>query len=200
MSTETRLHAIEEYLKILESAEENSLDKYYPVGSVYITKTNVNPSTFLGGEWSLVDKDFKFNWITSGFTFNTTNTQNGAFAAIPNDKTIELRFTFKNKVAISDDIFTIGTLNPLSIGITDGRQLHSIYGQVNADGLNAIGLASLDWDNNVGTLAVSDWVTRATAYPTTTGQGCQLSMILTAQKVTSMMDTFCDKFYWHRTA
>lgn len=52
MSIETRLHAVEEYLKILESAEGNSLDKYYPVGSYYETSDSTfDPNIAWGGTW-----------------------------------------------------------------------------------------------------------------------------------------------------
>jgi hypothetical protein len=30
----------------------------FPVGSTYTTSTNVNPSTFMGGAWTLIDKEF----------------------------------------------------------------------------------------------------------------------------------------------
>lgn len=52
MSIETRLHAVEEYLKILQT--KSQLDYYYPVGSYYETSdANFNPNTAWGGTWVL---------------------------------------------------------------------------------------------------------------------------------------------------
>ena len=55
-------------------------DTWYPIGSYYITKTNTNPSSIVGGTWNLVHKTFKqdttYNNPNNCFTFNTTNVSN----------------------------------------------------------------------------------------------------------------------------
>lgn len=52
MSIETRLHAVEEYLKILQT--KSQLDYYYPVGSYYETSdADFDPNTAWGGTWVL---------------------------------------------------------------------------------------------------------------------------------------------------
>lgn len=51
MSIETRLHAVEEYLKILQT--KSQLDYYYPVGSYYETSdASFIPNTAWGGTWA----------------------------------------------------------------------------------------------------------------------------------------------------
>lgn len=51
MSIETRLHAVEEYLKILQT--KSQLDYYYPVGSYYETSdASFDPNTAWGGTWN----------------------------------------------------------------------------------------------------------------------------------------------------
>ena len=79
MSIETRVHAIEEYLKILESAEGNSLDKYYPVGSYYETSDSTfDPNIAWGGTWVLetegqVHVSAGNNYSVSGALSNTSD-------------------------------------------------------------------------------------------------------------------------------
>lgn len=170
----------------------------YPVNSVFITATNTNPSTMLGyGTWSLIDKDFKYQWITSGFTFNTTNTTDGSYAACLNGKTIEFRLTWHNKTALSDSDVTIGTLTRSSVGISAG---HMCYPVAYNDGCNAIGQMHFDLANASAVLGSYDWVTRATSYPTTTDGTAFLSFTYVVHSPSNMTDSFCDKFYWKRTA
>ena len=181
----------------------------FPVGSVYVTSENVNPQTYLGGEWSLIRKSLKYQWLTSGFTWNNTNTQDYSttatryFMAIPNGNVIELRFQWWNKIAPSDTTITIGTFVPSSLGLPNTSiASHAIYGIVNADGLNAAGLAKLspDTDNNIYTLSIDDYVTRTEAYPTSTNMSHQLSLIFNVQNTTHLLDSFCDEFHWKRVS
>jgi phage minor structural protein len=178
--------------------EGSVLDTAYPMGSCYTTSSNTNPQEWLGGSWTLMHKRFKSQWITTGFTYDTTNTQNGAFAASLNGNTIEFRFMWQNKVAISDTQATIGTLDVASVGINTGE--HGVYAVGFADALNAIGMFYLDIPNGGDKTLVSyDWVTRAASYPTTTGADCRLNFTINV-RLNQMLDSFCDEFIWERTA
>lgn len=42
------------------------LDIVYPIGSLYISKNNTNPSTLFGGTWERVNGDYILNFISSG--------------------------------------------------------------------------------------------------------------------------------------
>lgn len=67
MSIETRLHAVEEYLKILQT--KSQLDYYYPVGSYYETSdASFDPNTAWGGTWERVNTGDKvlFSGDTTG--------------------------------------------------------------------------------------------------------------------------------------
>lgn len=176
--------------------ESNLLNLLYPVGSCYTTSTNTNPDTIFGGTWELINKQYRPQWITTGFTFNTTNTQEGAFVALLQGTNIEFRFIWKNKIAISDDTKPIGTLNKSSIGLVAA---HTAYAVGQNDGLNAVGMFYIDLNITTPILNVLDWVTRATSYPTATGHNCYLEFVVNVRPE-NMVDSFCDQFIWKRTA
>lgn len=175
------------------------IDILRPVGSYAISSDPTwNPNTAWGGTWSMVRKSLKYQWLTTGFTFNTSNTTGGEFVCIPNGNTIELRFKWKNKKALTDSATVIGTLNATAIGLNGG--LHAMYGQAQSDVLAAIGQSRISWNGTTGTLDVLDWVTRANALPTKTGQWITLSMIFNVGNTNYMRNEFCDLYYWKRTA
>lgn len=168
----------------------------HPVGACYVTSTNTNPSEWLGGNWTLIHKKFKCQWITTGFTFNTTNTQGGSFVALLNDNTIEFRFVWQNKIAISDDTKQIGTFDKTKIGIVGVG--HTCYGVGYADGLNSVGMFTIDMGNSPNLSSV-DWVSKAAALPTTTGQDCRFNCTYVVRE-DFMIDDFCDTFIWKRVS
>lgn len=185
-------------LKLLNAVKPESMrDALYPVGSCYTTSTNTNPSTIFGGMWELIDKQFASEWITTGFTWNTTNTSSGAFVCLKHGHTIELRFGWSNKKALSDDTVAIGTWNCSSI-LTNGE--HTGYFVGYCDALNATLLMSpTNIETSSWTFQMVDAVTRATSYPTGTGEGCRASYMFNV-RTDHMNDSACNQFIWKRTA
>lgn len=174
------------------------IKKMHPVGSMFVTSTNTDPNSSLGfGTWELVDKRFKYAWITSGFTWDSTNTQNGAFAAVLHGNSIEFRFVWANKVALTDDITIIGTLDLASIGLSAVQ--HNMFGVATCDGQNAIGCLEFTLGQETAVLRSNDWVTRAATIPTGVNSNCQAQFALTVQAHTGMIDSFCNEFVWKRT-
>ena len=118
MSIETRLHAIEEYLKIVESAEENSLNKYYPVGSYYETSDSTfDPNIAWGGTWILetegqVHVSAGSNYAVSGALSNTSDggeskhtlTTNEMAAHTHGNKTLTGYFTIRKTYNDSNNV------------------------------------------------------------------------------------------------
>lgn len=174
-------------------------DQEHPIGSCYTTSTNTNPSTYFGGTWELIHKSFTSAWISDAMTFDTTNTTDGASVFVLNGNTVEVRITWKNKVAISDNDIQIGTINMEKIGAS--AAWHMMYPVAYNDGCNAIGMAhvNLSTFSTATPVGVYDWVTRATSYPNTTGQGCYLNFTINV-RYNVMADDMCDEFVWKRTA
>ena len=173
-------------------------DLLYPVGSCMTVTSNTNPGTTFGrGTWELVHKLYKSQWVTLSPTWNTSAVTGTEAAAILNGDVLELRFYFTNKTAISDTETQICTFTPASVGVTSEGE-HGAYAPVMNDGCHAIGLGTLVGGTTY-ILRTTDWVTRPTSYPTTTGQACQISITMCIRSA-SKLDSFCDTFIFKRTA
>lgn len=171
------------------------LDLLYPVGSVYISSTNTNPSSVLGGTWSLIHKRFAYQIVENPVTYNSTNVQSGAVStAVLNGETIQLRMTFANKVDLNDGNITIGQLNLDQIGLNG--KYSEILPYFN-DGGGGIGMLTI---SNTGAIVNGEIVAKGTAttIPAGTSSGQVRGSLMFGQ--TSMLDSFCDEFHWKRTA
>lgn len=170
------------------------LDLLYPVGSVYISSTNTNPSGTLGGTWSLIHKRFAYKIVEDPVTFNTTNTQSGDSVAVINGEQIELRLSFAPKVELNDSTIAIGQLDLDKIGLT-GK--YGEYTSFLADGGNGIAIMYV---SNTGAIQTQEVITKTSGgtIPASTSTGQARLGLMFAQ--TSMLDSFCDEFHWKRTA
>lgn len=58
--TQNQLTNIYDYLDKFASAfnQVSVLDQVYPIGSIYISVNNTNPSTFIGGEWEKLSSNY----------------------------------------------------------------------------------------------------------------------------------------------
>lgn len=187
-----------------EKAEPSGGDCGFEIGSIYVSSTNTNPSSTLGGTWTLVDKAFAPRWITDAVTFNASVASNGDGVVMLRDHAIEMRLNWKNVTALSDNDETICTIDFSKIGISDGSALHIVHPVGYNDGCHAIGMfESTGFGTSgatSGTIKSVDWVTRESTYPATTGESAYLQFVTEVVNTTGVMDSFCDKFYWKRTA
>lgn len=53
-------------LKISNDLRDCVRDLFYPIGMLFISNKNVNPSISIGGTWVAVTNDYLLNFITSG--------------------------------------------------------------------------------------------------------------------------------------
>ena len=59
--------------KVVTDNKQELINLIYPVGSCITMSTNTNPSTKLGGTWTLIDKHMKAQYLDSGiFTANSS--------------------------------------------------------------------------------------------------------------------------------
>lgn len=108
---------------------ESKANRAYPIGSLYLTTTNTNPGTILGGNWKLVESIsepyfYRYNTPNANnevLTWNTTNVWKGA--NYPNwvvytllDGQLFLSFGIYPKVAVSDSSLTWFSINQSSTG------------------------------------------------------------------------------------
>ena len=165
----------------------------HAVGSIVITSTNANPSAELGGTWELIDKEFKSEASSSDdlFTANSNNCELTSCYYTRSGHSIQIRLNFINKVTLGDTNIELGNFNLDVLGVTSFP--YSLYNVIGAsDGGNA--LLTMFVNYTEGTLTHAESTNDVSA-----NNSCYLlfDVDVTASR---MIDSFCDKFYWKRTA
>lgn len=180
------------------------LNYTHPVGSVICMGSNTNPGNTLGGTWTLIDKEFKTQEITNAFVRNTTNTTSiDSQSVILSGKSIWVRMGFTNKVALGDtaiEVAYLGTSESAAfnkIGLTSTPYLTRLCGW--SDGGNAILQMNLFAGEDSGHYGR---VTSVDAQPATCAKDSTVFFTASSRitDINKMLDSFCDKFYWKRTA
>ena len=173
--------------------EEELYDLIYPIGSIYVSSTNTNPSTFLGGTWTLIDKEFEpatFNG-DSLFTKNSTNASGHSSYATRSGHTILLEIGFDSNSNINDDTKLIGTYNLSTLGITRFNNTIDFVGFT--DGGNCVVFFSV---STTGDLSTYDVIPDSYVSKGRYIEG-YVTVVLTPNY---MKDEACNKFYWKRNA
>lgn len=104
--TDRREKFINTSLKAIQNLVDNTVDKFYPVGSVYISVNDTNPSTLFGGTWERFAAGRTLVGVDTGQTeFNTVKKTGGA-------KTVALTVnqipSHSHKVTIDDYVYYVG--------------------------------------------------------------------------------------------
>ena len=191
-------------LNNLKTAEKSSLtgavnevfDKLYPVGSVYIMSTNANPNTIgIPGTWTFVDKEFKtahynIDNISGGFTNGSASAHTIYLLYSGHD--IIVTGTITSNAALSDTTVTLGTINPAKVGAVQHFSMaHRFVGY--ADGANGAAMLQVSYLGEIQSVDVIDL--------TSMTSGAVLTLETTIGLQPSLMaDSWCDKFYYKRTA
>ncbi len=167
----------------------NAYDKTHAVGSILITSTNTSPAETFGGEWELVDKEFKNMSITSG----VWESHNGSFkegsVVILAGHTISVNLNLSTSMAIASSTVDLGRLK-----------------------LELCGITALPFAN----VAIAGSTSNPLIYEQSTDGTIKFTKTLSGNSIASstvfpihferiveksvMLDTFCDKFYWKRIA
>ena len=166
----------------------------HPVGSVYISSTNTDPSSTFGGTWELIDKSFacKSLYDTSIFTPAANITVEAVHACIA-DHAIRFRLTLIVNTALSDAGVSFGTINWNKLGVT-GLPAAIVDHTSFRDSANG-GIIYSIWHQS-GEIQQLDTID-ADSIPS--GQTFTVDVPF-AFDTGFMLDSACDKFYWKRTA
>ena len=166
----------------------------FPVGSVVTTNTNTNPGTDLGGSWSLIDKEFKSQSRTATVTRNTTNFSALSVTALYNGHSITFVGSMTSRVNISNTNLEAMTQTLTNNGASALASALPFTGY--CDNAHAMVLMDIDTAGRVRTL---DVVIRGTGTSINSGNTFEWSVTCPCV-YTAMQDSFCDKFFWKRTA
>lgn len=178
--------------------KSNILKTAFPVGSEYVMSENKNPADVLGfGTWELVGKGFKDaqgSSASSFFTEDTTNTDTCTVYYRRSGNTMWLKFALKTLVAAAETNLTFGTLKLSALGVANIAS--TTWHTFPFCGENGIVLCSLTAAGKLTTVDVVIKGSGTSVAAASTIYG-QYTLVLRAE---DMIDSFCDKFYWKRTA
>lgn len=192
-------------------------DKFeHPVGSVLITSTNYqetdahHPNNAIGGEWSLIDKEYKNDYRAtynfSGWTPAATNgatlelSSRGGFIWNGHSLFIQIVLVTPSTVELNSGA-VLGTISRPSCGIKENGTFYLCPE-------NGIALVSAGDSNYMisyefyydGTITFKRIVSSSGTARTTLPKGAKIYIDVPIQVFTTdMLDDFCDKFYWKRT-
>ena len=169
----------------------------YPVGSCYVTSENTNPNDILGfGDWEIVDRSFTPQSVAldSLVTLNTTNCSEISVTAYLNGHNIYLIGSITTAVAITDSTLNMFTIKPSSVGLTS---FHKETRHVTlTDGGNAMIYYYIGDD---GVVSTRDTIVRGSE-TASLAKGSRHFVASVDVPYSVMLDSFCDKFCWKRTA
>ena len=181
--------------QMVGSETKISMDKY-PVGSVYVTSTNTNPSSYLGGTWSLWDKEFDAAEETALVTRNSTNFSAATVYVSRDGHSMTFSGSVTANVAISNTNLEVLTQTMSNNGASAGVNTNNIVFVGQCDSAHALVLMDIDSAGRIRTL---DVVVRGTGTSISSGSIITWNVTVPCQ-ASDMVDSYCNKFYWRRTA
>lgn len=179
----------------------NNFELMHPIGSIFVTNSNVNPSEQLGGKWSLINKEFssaKGSDTGTGtyFTKHSTNVGSYGLYFVRNGNSIDIRLMVKNNVELSDDKIILGNILFENLGFS--QLYYSLYSHLGGtDGGNAVVQSTLMYDT--GEVSSNDVIHKSNASNVATNSEIYFEFSFTIP-MEYMLDNACDKFYWKRTS
>ena len=185
--------------KALYNAYASLVNVAHPVGSIMITSTNASPASTVGGTWELVDKGFK---DTSGYITSTHWTAGTASLVdstsslfFLKDHMISIRLNLKTNAVLTDETSSLGSLALEKLGITS--LAYTVISDVAAsDG----GQCTISYSVGVsGAVSSSDVLALDDKHSMAAGSTFSIH-INQAISYPEMLDAYCNKFYWKRTA
>lgn len=181
-----------------ESGTGTTVNSAYPIGSVYCSSTNENPTALFGGVWELFDKEFiptHLQNIDPGcFTANADNTTSITVTAVQrNGHNLRMRVNFVVAKAVTDSTFSVATLDSTKLGFTSIFNTYFTHFNDNNDALFNMTLTTSALQIN-DAFSVTNQVHSVAA-------GTSVTLWFNVEiYYTYMIDSFCNKFYFRRIA
>lgn len=172
-------------------------DYIYPVGSVVCMSSNTNPSTVYGGTWALIDKEYKPQVVTA--TVTQTNTSAATVYAYLSGHQINFYISYTPSVALTDTSTVLFTITPSSCGAT---QFGNITRAFSAFG-DVLNVAIAYQITTAGVVSVLDVMVRGSSTASVAPGSAMSNMnaiTIYQNSISYMLDSFCNKFYFQRTA
>ena len=170
-------------------------DLMHPVGSIFITSTNTDPSATLGGTWTLFNKGFtSYAGENSEFVTAESNVSGVTCSVIRNDSTLRVRLGCTLGFNVTDTSTKIAKLNWDKIGIN--AISYALYSYpVGCDAGDAILLCQVL--NESGEVSINDAIGPNRGNAT---KDATIYIDFTVPiRYSQMIDSFCNRFYWKRT-
>ena len=178
----------------MNSAINTSNTAQFPVGSVYITSTNATPGTYLGGTWTLIDKQLARAQVDA-FTPTLGNSSTASVEGHVGGHMVHLVFSFTTKNSFSDangsDIITI---NPNKFGCSGWLTYRITHFSDGGDVLLQMNLTS------TGVLSIIDMMYRGNSNSTLAARAFSTCARDIYVPYNYLLDSWCDQFVWKRTA
>ncbi len=179
--------------------EVATFERVYPIGSIYCSSINTDPSEIYGGTWELIDKGFK-NETTVITQQATENLSAFEIASIRASNTIRFRFALTTSKEIGDSTVDLGTVNLAQHGLTDDGSGFFPYGVFGGVAMSDSGYGTvLLYFTSEGILQTRDCIMGDGSHILPANSPFYFNVTLPV-KPSQMLDEFCDKFYWKRTA
>lgn len=177
------------------------VDIAHPIGSILTTTTKENPGLKLGGSWEPVDKTFRYQYIPLDSTYWTGAAGSiypspTAASVILSDHTFALKLAMRVDTAIdNDNTVYLGTLNIKACGIEKLPQ-HIMYAPAVSDEGNCTVAYYVGTD---GKIELYETININGTHSMASGSVFYVYLTQSIEHE-NMLDNFCDKFYWQRTA
>lgn len=172
----------------------------YPIGTSYVTETNTNPKTLgVPGTWELYDKEFKAGYQELSNTNAATMTSMSSLLVRikRSGHAVYMECSGATKADITDTTLNVCTFKKDALGFQGTLGNHAMYITGFSDG--GQNMLMLSMNTNSLTLQALD-AAGDDSHKVSSGATITWSQTIVAATHENMLDAYCNKFYWKRTA